>query len=218
MGQAPDDPLSRDGQLRDLIIAAIQEGVVAIDAAGRFVFANDAAARIGGYPSAEAMMASRRPEFLSRVRISDLDGVPIAVDQLPSSRAFAGAFAEGTVRLQSTRGGEERWVHFAATPVKRGDGAVELIVCVVRDVTESQRLADGQRFLAGASAVLGSSLDYGATLRAVAQLAVPRLRRLVHRRHARRRSASEQARGRARRSQEGRVRAASWNARWPRRR
>ena len=43
----------------------------------------------------------------------------------------------------------------------------------IRDITERQRAEAAQRFLAEASRVLGSSLDYATTLRAVAQLAVP---------------------------------------------
>ena len=66
MGHAPDDPLSGERQLRDVVLSAINEGVVAIDANGRFVFANDAAARLGGFPSAQALMAAERGDIFAR--------------------------------------------------------------------------------------------------------------------------------------------------------
>ena len=47
------------------------------------------------------------------------------------------------------------------------------MVLVFRDVTEHKRAEEALRFLAQASTVLASSLDYQATLDRVAQLAVP---------------------------------------------
>jgi GAF domain-containing protein len=46
-----------------------------------------------------------------------------------------------------------------------------LIVC--EDINDARRAADTQRFLSEASNLLGSSLDYERTLKAVARLAVP---------------------------------------------
>ena len=175
MGYPPDDPLSGEPQLRDVVLSAINEGVVAIDANGRFVFANDAAARLVGFPSAEALMAAERGDIFARWNVFDENDAPMAVAQLPASRALAGERSERELHLRSRAGLADVWLHFAATPVARDDGHIGLIACVFRDVTDSRRLVDGQRFLAEASAVLGSSLDYTATLRAVARLSVPRL-------------------------------------------
>ncbi len=175
MGQAPDDPLDGERQLRDVVLSAINEGVVAIDASGRFVFANDAAARLVGMPSAQALMASARGDIFATWSVLDERDAPIPFAELPASRALAGERTERELHLRSRTGLADLWLHFAATPVARKEGAVTLIACVFRDVTAARRFADGQRFLAEASAVLGSSLDYAATLRAVAQLAVPRL-------------------------------------------
>lgn len=46
---------------------------------------------------------------------------------------------------------------------------------VTMDITERKRAEDSQRFLAEASGLLGSSLDYETTLASVAKLAVPKL-------------------------------------------
>ena len=71
--------------------------------------------------------------------------------------------------------GEWRDVLSRAVPVMEEDGAVREWVRSVTDVTERTRAEASRAFLAEASRVLASSLDYHTTLRAVARLAVPTL-------------------------------------------
>ena len=58
---------------------------------------------------------------------------------------------------------------------RRSPGEPRLAVNVIEDITDVKRAELAQRFLAEASAVLASSLDYEQTLARIAQLAVPRL-------------------------------------------
>ncbi len=60
-------------------------------------------------------------------------------------------------------------------PTKNSNHQVKDVLAYVLDVTERVRLELAQRFLAEASAVLASSLDYQTTLEQVAKLAVPEL-------------------------------------------
>ncbi|PMB45909.1 hypothetical protein CEN39_26500 [Fischerella thermalis CCMEE 5201] len=60
-------------------------------------------------------------------------------------------------------------------PTTNSNHQIEDVLAYVVDVTEQVRLERHQRFLAEASAVLASSLDYQTTLERVAQLAVPEL-------------------------------------------
>src|SRR5205823_4406477 len=69
----------------------------------------------------------------------------------------------------------ERWSLVRAFPIRDGAGAVCFAVNVFRDVSESARAERHLRFLAEASALLASSLDYESTLERVAELAVPAL-------------------------------------------
>jgi PAS domain S-box-containing protein len=71
--------------------------------------------------------------------------------------------------------GEWRNVLVRAVPVLEEDGGVREWVGAVTDVTERTRTEASRAFLSEASRVLASSLDYQATLRAVARLAVPTL-------------------------------------------
>jgi PAS domain S-box-containing protein len=78
---------------------------------------------------------------------------------------------------QRIRRADGEWRHVAvrAVPVLEPGGRVREWVGTTTDVTERKRAEEGRDFLAEASRVLASSLDFEATLRAVARLAVPRL-------------------------------------------
>ena len=60
-----------------------------------------------------------------------------------------------------------------AAPLFDAAGGVRGAIGIFMDITEHRRVEEEQRFLANASALLSSSLDYETTLRALARLAVP---------------------------------------------
>ncbi len=66
-----------------------------------------------------------------------------------------------------------RWNLLKAAPLLDEHGEVEATIMITEEVTERKRAEQRSAFLAQASAVLASSLDYEQTLRNVAQLAVP---------------------------------------------
>ncbi len=74
----------------------------------------------------------------------------------------------------TTRAGRQVTVESRHTLMRASDGR-QLILETNRDLTERKRNEDALRFLAEASEVLTSSLDYRATLERVARLAVPYL-------------------------------------------
>ncbi len=59
--------------------------------------------------------------------------------------------------------------------LKGTDGRTIGASSIVREITERKRAEEAQRFLARASDVLASSLDYPTTLQSIAQLAVPKI-------------------------------------------
>ncbi|MDB4950185.1 MAG: ATP-binding region ATPase domain protein [Gemmatimonadetes bacterium] len=71
--------------------------------------------------------------------------------------------------------GEWRHVAWRAVPVLEPGGRVREWVGAVNDVTEARRDEEERDFLAEASRVMASSLDYETTLANVARLAVPQL-------------------------------------------
>jgi len=159
----------------DLILRSITEGVVVQTLEHKLVFANDAAARLCGFHSAEALLSASLQQVLDTFEMLREDGAPFGRDELPARLALQGTPASAVVRFRMKRGGEERWSFVSAAPVFDGRGGVELAVSVFREFTERRRTEQAWQVLAEASAALGSSLEYQTTLKQVAELAVPRV-------------------------------------------
>ncbi|HYO56612.1 ATP-binding protein [Archangium sp.] len=76
-------------------------------------------------------------------------------------------------RTRGLRDGVERWIASRGRCFFDAEGRAVRFVGTVMDVTERRRSEDNLRFLAQASELLSTSLDYEDTLRRVATLAVP---------------------------------------------
>jgi PAS domain S-box-containing protein len=76
-------------------------------------------------------------------------------------------------RVRGRQDGEERWIASRGRCFVDAEGQAERLIGTVMDVTGRRRSEDNLRFLAQASALLATSLDYEDTLRRVATLAVP---------------------------------------------
>jgi PAS domain S-box-containing protein len=157
----------------DLILKSITEGVTVQGPDGRLVFANDAAAHLCGYGSAEEMLASPAEEVMRRFEIRREDGRPFPREELPGMRALRGVQSTAIVRFREIPSGAERWSFLSGAPVRDAAGNIELAVTVFRELTAQRRAEQAWRFLSDASAIIGSSLDYAATLKQLAELAVP---------------------------------------------
>ncbi|MGE5689265.1 MAG: ATP-binding protein [Pseudomonadota bacterium] len=99
-------------------------------------------------------------------------------DELPETFArFERAAATGGVFEMEYRfrrhDGQYRWHLGRAVPIRDASGAITGYVGTATDVDDQQRAREAQRFLVEAGAILGSSLDYRATLAQVAEAAVP---------------------------------------------
>ncbi|HEX7241631.1 MAG TPA: PAS domain-containing protein, partial [Longimicrobiaceae bacterium] len=130
---ARQDPLAR-------VLAHIADGVTAQDAAGRLLYANDAAARVVGYPSGEAFLAAPVEEVLDRYEVRDESGAPFPADRLPGRVALRdGVEAEATLCWRERGTGDERWSIVRASPVRGEDGSVVMAINVFHDVTERMR-------------------------------------------------------------------------------
>jgi PAS domain S-box-containing protein len=157
------------------VLRRLADGVTVIDRNGRIVYANETAVRMCGFASAEELTSTPADEVLSLFDLFDEDGLPLDPALLPGRMALQGRETERLVRFRPRATGEERWSLVRGTPLYGDDGTVVMVVNVLRDVTEEQRTGRRLRFLAQASELLASSLDYEATLTRVARLAVPEL-------------------------------------------
>jgi PAS domain S-box-containing protein len=158
-----------------VILREVADGITVQDGKGRIVFANEAAARQIGFSSVTELLATPLEEVVARFEILDEDRRPLTLEALPGRIALAGGSAEQTVCYRVRGTGEERWSLVRATPVTAPDGSVEFAINVFHDITERKRTEERVTFLAEASKLLASSLDFETTFASVARLAVPAL-------------------------------------------
>jgi PAS domain S-box-containing protein len=81
------------------------------------------------------------------------------------------------LQVQRESGGalEQRFVNFIYQPIFEPDGTVSGIFAHGIDISEMKRAKDYQTFLANATSIIASSLDYQVTLSSVANMSVPNL-------------------------------------------
>lgn len=173
--------MSETGSAADvtLLRAALDtlaEAVAIHDAVGRLVYVNDAMVRVLGAGSAADALAMEPGAWAQQWDVFGEDGRPVAPDDLPGRRAFAGEEpGPMIVRSVDRRRGTTRWMRIMATPLRDDEARVVAAVNVLSDVTAVKEAEMGQRFLAEAGEILSSSMDLEQTLQGVARLAVPRL-------------------------------------------
>jgi PAS domain S-box-containing protein len=156
------------------ILEGVADSVTAQGPDGSLVYANEAAVRVLGFPSAEALLSAPIPQIMARWELLTPDGEPLPVETLPGRRALMGEEPDAVlVKFINRESGEVRWSRVKAKPARDADGSVRLAINVIEDVTELKQVEQAQRFLAEASRVLADSLDYESTLAAIARLAVP---------------------------------------------
>jgi PAS domain-containing protein len=143
-----------------VILQGVTDGLIAQDTAGRLLYANDAAARLLGYPAVQDLLAALPQDMLLKVAILDEFGKPFSCDQLP---AFALARAPSPpvlLRFHNLATGEHHWSVVKAQLVPAGREQVMLVVSTFQDITSLKRAEQDQYLLAEASRMLVVSLDY----------------------------------------------------------
>src|SRR5260370_29303686 len=157
------------------ILSGIAEGVTVQDANGALIFANDVAARLSGFASADEF----RESFASvaqRFTLFDENGQPFPYDRLPGRRILRGQEPEEVlVEFRNWESGEWRWSILDAKPVRDEHGTVRMVVNIFRDITDRKRHTDSTDFLATASTILGSTVDVPSRFQQLAELVVGRI-------------------------------------------
>jgi PAS domain S-box-containing protein len=130
----------------EIILGGIADGVTAQDATGQVIYANEAAARMVGYPSGRAFVKASWQEVMERFEVLDEEGRTFLLENLPGRRPLQGEEgAEEVLRFRVLGTGEERWSIVKAVPVVDQRGRVRMAVNIFRDVTERKRTEDALR-------------------------------------------------------------------------
>jgi PAS domain S-box-containing protein len=139
------------------LLETIQDAFVALDSQLHYTYVN---------PRAEALLGQRAADLLGRrmeEAFPDAPRSPVHEAVLRTLSTGVGTQVEGFSPVIG------RWVEARIYPAPAG------VSLVFQDITERRRAQDASDLLAEASQLLSASLDYEATLRTVADAAVPRL-------------------------------------------
>jgi PAS domain S-box-containing protein len=169
--------LRRVEQRLEAVLANVAEAITLTDDRGMTVFANQAAADLLGAATPEELTSASPGTIMERFLVFDEDGRELGLDAMPARRLFKGERPEPLLVKNVVRAtGEERWLIVRSSAVhEQESGRVIYVVNVFENITEVKRAQLAESFMAEASRVLASSLDYEETLQRIARLAVPQL-------------------------------------------
>ncbi|HWJ51680.1 MAG TPA: GAF domain-containing protein, partial [Solirubrobacteraceae bacterium] len=164
-------------QRLEAILENVAEAITLTDDHGRMLFANQAAADLLGVSTPAELMSAAPGSIMPRFLVLDEHGRELDLEQMPGRRLFAGEQPEPLLVRNIVRStGEERWLIVRSSPVHDLDsGRIQYAVNVFENITEVKRVQMAESFMAEASRVLASSMDYTETLAQVARLAVPQI-------------------------------------------
>jgi len=171
-----EEALRRSSDQLGAILGGVADGVLARDASGAVVYANQAAVAMLGLRAYGELSASPFEEIGDWLRLYDEHGREVALEDLPGARLLRGEPApDRLLRFENVGSGLERWVVVKVRAVREADGELRLSIVIFEDVSERRRREAGERFLAEGTKVLAGSLDYEQTLRTISGLVVPQL-------------------------------------------
>ena len=158
------------------VLDVLAEAVTIRDGADHIIYANHAALDDLGFTTLAELQSRPPGEIMADYHVRDEFGRPLSMDDMPSVRLMRGEPAEPLLmRTVKRRTGEQQWKLLKATALTNAAGRTVATVMIIADVTESKNAELRSRFLAEASEMLGSSLDYAQTLQNVAWSVVPQL-------------------------------------------
>jgi PAS domain S-box-containing protein len=158
------------------VLGNLSEAVTVQNARGSLIYANQAAADILGYTSAQQLVATPPGDIAERFRSFREDGSPLQLTDLPGRRVLTGEDPTSlVVRVVDKRTGEQRWRVTKSSAVRDSAGDIKMVVNVIADITAVKRAELVQRLLVETGEALASSLDSRSTLQQVADLCVPEL-------------------------------------------
>lgn len=128
-----------------VILREVDDGITVQDSHGKLVFANEAAARLTGFSSAEDFLATPAVKILEKFDMFDDFGKPVKVANLPGRKALAEKISsKQTISFKIRETGEEKWSIVRSSPVLDASGKVQFAVNVFHDITE-QRVLDKRK-------------------------------------------------------------------------
>lgn len=167
----------RDADLQlKAIVESVGEAIMVQDRNFQCVYANELAAKICGFNSAEEFINTKVENVLDRVQLLTEDGQPFPREQLTARKVLNGEkHAIAVYRSREVKTGIELWAKATSRPILDIHNQVAYAVTVFRDITTEKEAEIHAKFLADVSNMFASSLDYKKTLASLGDLVVPKL-------------------------------------------
>ncbi len=149
-----------------LLLDMVEQAIIATDLEGRIIYWNRFAEQLYGWRTSEALdrnIVEITPSETTKEQAAEI------MSHLTEGKSWSGEF------LVQRRDGSTFWTLITDSPIHDAQGNLIGIVGISVDISERKRAEEAQSFLAEASSILASSLDYETTLTSLARLTIPRL-------------------------------------------
>lgn len=122
----------------EIILQGAADGILVYSKNGQITYANETAAYLTGYVSADSMLGTALDSILTSFTLIDEQRNPFPLSRLPFRRILAGEReASAVVGYTNVRTGKpDRWVSIKARPVFDARGETILVVTIIHDLTE----------------------------------------------------------------------------------
>jgi PAS domain S-box-containing protein len=156
------------------IIKGIADGVTAQSADGMMIYANERAAEMLGYASADDIIGKPFSAVHPNMELRDENNDPFDPNQLPSRRALAGE-AEPSALLRYTviPTGREWWTLVKSRAIFNDEGKPLMAISIIEDQTAQRMQSLAQQVLADAGKLLVEASGLEETIARAASAAVP---------------------------------------------
>ncbi len=125
----------------EAILHNINDGIIVQDESCAIIYANEAVARIVGYPSVEAIVQEPPLAYFDKFDITDESGHPLSAEQFPRRRSLQGE-KNPYINLRLVKKDSQKvcWVRLSSTVVSARDQLPTLMITVLQDITHFKEL------------------------------------------------------------------------------
>ncbi len=136
--------LERTSRQLSVILEGVADAITVLDASGKLVYANTAAAQAAGLRSVDEIYQSLAG---ARAYLTfDASGKQLQTSELPAQSLLAGkSHPDRVLRLRPLGGGHERWQMVRSRPVLDNQGRIQYAVTISHDITDLKEAEDALR-------------------------------------------------------------------------
>ncbi len=147
--------LERTSRQLSVILESVADAITVLDASGRLVYANTAAAQAAGLRVVDELFQDN--SWSSSYQILDANGELLPASELPPQSLLAGKpQSDQVLRMRFLKDRQERWKMVRSRPVFDNQGRVQYVVTISHDITE---LKEAETALRSSSTLYQTTID-----------------------------------------------------------